>query len=278
MQDEVKEVIVIVDGSTDGTLEFLKEFCSTSETVRYLDNGINRGIPFSKNRGIDAAKYEYIFLGEDDLELTESFFGTLFSHMQMMGVDVICGRNIWRNDGESAEDAIARTNKLRGPYVNVKTIEVETSMNIVDDHEELILANPMLAKADLFREVRFDELYRVNFWREETDFQLSAQERNYRIACCPHAICFNYNIAFDRGGVYALVGMRREKWTIINTWRFVKKHEVFIRDNFSIGDKRLYIAKFAAVRVTKHVIAPVLIGILSKLKARLLGATGRATS
>ena len=270
LQDEVKEIIVIVDGSTDGTLEFLEELCRNSEIVRYLDNGVNRGIPVSKNRGIDAARFEYSFLGEDDLELTENFFKTLASHMQQMDADVICGRNIWRGDTETAEESINRTNKLKGPYVNLKTIEIETSMNILDDQEEPILANPMLAKTELFREIRFDEIYRGNSWREETDFQLSAREHGYRLACCPHAICFNFEISNDRGGVYAAVGLRREKWVIINNWLFVKKHEDFIRENFEIGNKRIYILKFSVGRIMKYVVMPPVLNILSRVKRYLL--------
>src|ERR1035437_4710876 len=104
MQNEVREIVVIVDGSTDGTIEFLNDFCRESDVVRYLDNGVNRGLPFSRNKGIDAAKYEYIFMAEDDLELTENFLGTLSSHMASIGADVMCGRTIYRGDTETAAD------------------------------------------------------------------------------------------------------------------------------------------------------------------------------
>ena len=272
MQEEVREVIVVVDGSTDGTLEFLESYCATSDVVRYLDNGVNRGIPVSRNRGMDAAKCEYIFMAEDDLELTESFFKTLSSHMAAVGADVICGRNIFRPDTESAEDAITRTDHLEGPYVNMKTIEVETSIDIHNDQIEPIIASPMLAKANLFREVRYNDIYRVNFWREETDFQISAREHGYKLACCPHAICFNFEITNDRGGVQAAVGLRREKWVIINNWRFFNKHEDFIRANFETGNKVVYILKFSVCRIVKYIVMPPIIRVLSRTKRRVLGS------
>ncbi len=270
MQKEVREIVVVVDGSTDGTLEYLEEYCQSNDVVRYLDNGVNRGLPFSRNKGIDAARFEYIFFGEDDLELTENFLEILSEHMEKVGADVICGRNIFRLDTETADESILRTDALRGPYVNMKTIEIETGMNVQYDQEEPIIASPMLAKTALFREVRYDERYRVNFWREETDFQLSARERGYKLACCPHAICFNFVIANDRGGVHSASRLRREKWVILNNWLFVKKHEDFIKENFNIGNKRVYIARFAVDRVVKYVIFPFVIPPLSKVKRFVL--------
>jgi len=269
MQDEVREIIIIVDGSTDGTLEYLESLNLENAAIQVLNNGVNRGIPFSRNRGIDAANCEYIFMSEDDLELTEGFFRTLSAHMERMSADVICGRNIFRLDSESASESIERTNRLNGSYVNMKTIEIETGMNIGDDLVEPIIASPMLAKASLFREIRYDEMFEVNFWREETDFQLSVRERGYVLACCPHAVSFNFVIANDRGGVHAAVGMRREFWIVVNNWRFVKKHEKFILENFDVTNKFTYIAKFALGRVVKHLILIPILRALARTKRRI---------
>jgi glycosyltransferase involved in cell wall biosynthesis len=274
MQDEIKEVIVIVDGSTDGTLEFLSEYCQSSDVVRYLDNGVNRGIPFSRNKGLDAARFEYIFMAEDDLELSENFLHTLNDHREEIGADVMCGRNIFRLDTETAAESIARTDRLTGPYVNMKTIEIETGMNIQFDQEVPILSGPMLAKTDVFRQVRYNDIYEVNFWREETDFQLSAREHGYTLASCPHAICFNYVIANDRGGVHAADGLRREKWIVINNWRFLKKHAAFIEANFEVGNKEFYILKFSIRRFARLILVAPAMELLSRGKRRLLVRKG----
>jgi GT2 family glycosyltransferase len=278
MQKEVKEVIVVIDGSTDGTREFLDRYCQEQSSVRYLDNGVNRGTPYTKNRGIEAARCEYMFIGEDDLELTEGFFTTLGSHLLETDADVICGRNIFRHEHEDGKEAIARTDKLVGPYVNLQRIETQTSMDIGTDKEELLLAAPMLARRETFRDIKFDERYEVNFWREETDFQLSAREKGYRLYCCPHAICFNFLIENDRGGSHATIGLRRLRWTIINNWRFLKKHEQFIGDHFNIGNKYLYIAKFAVRWFYVGVIWPPAFARMSRLKRSLSEKATRSSA
>ena len=91
---EVGEVIVIVDGCQDDTLEYVRKIAEIDRRVRYVDNGQNLGLPYSRNRGSDVATFEYVFTGEDDLELTDGFFATLISHMEASSADIISPRNI----------------------------------------------------------------------------------------------------------------------------------------------------------------------------------------
>ena len=63
------EIIVINDGSQDGTLEQLNEISDARLTVLSYENS---GVAVSRNRGIAAAKGEYIaFLDADDLWVPE---------------------------------------------------------------------------------------------------------------------------------------------------------------------------------------------------------------
>jgi hypothetical protein len=71
----------------------------------------------------------------------------------------------------------------------------------------------------------------------------------------------------DRSGVHALAGMRRLRWTIVNNWRFLRKHRAAIRSHFQIGNPYLYIVKFALKRFNLEIILPFAI----RTKRRLLG-------
>lgn len=60
------EVILVNDGSTDGSLRICEDFAKTHKNVRLL-NQSNQGVAAARNKGIDAANGEYvIFVDSDD--------------------------------------------------------------------------------------------------------------------------------------------------------------------------------------------------------------------
>lgn len=264
--DEVKEVVVVVDGCTDGTLEYIKTASAADPRIRFTDNVVNKGLPYSRNRGLELAQCEYSFTGEDDLELTENFFATLLAHLEETGADIISARNVFRGERESPAAAIARTDRISGPSVNRRMLMVSVEIKTAGDQEQSLLPAPMLGRTDVFRKVRYDESYRGNAWREESDFQLSAREAGYKLVYCPHTISFNVEIENDRGGVHATWGFKRLGWQIRNNWRFVQKHRAIIAKEFNAGQPYVYISKFTVQRLFM-----LIFGMLVEWKQGLFG-------
>ncbi len=75
-QKEVDEVLVINDGSTDGTKDIVNALVVKFPKVKFLthENEINKGRSASRNLGIETAKSEFIaFLDADDFYLENRF-------------------------------------------------------------------------------------------------------------------------------------------------------------------------------------------------------------
>jgi len=66
------ELIIINDGSTDNTKEIISSF--EDNRIKYFENEANRGIVFSRNRGLKLARGNYIgMLDADDIAHTNKF-------------------------------------------------------------------------------------------------------------------------------------------------------------------------------------------------------------
>ena len=66
------EFIIINDGSNDKSLEIIKSY--SDPRIMLIDNGINKGLIFSLNKGIEIAKGKYIArMDQDDISLPERF-------------------------------------------------------------------------------------------------------------------------------------------------------------------------------------------------------------
>ncbi|MGM9538470.1 MAG: glycosyltransferase [Candidatus Onthomonas sp.] len=74
---EEMEFICVNDGSTDGSLTIIKEYADLDKRFRILD-GPNGGYGKAMNRGIDAARGEYLGILEPDDFVVEDMFQALY--------------------------------------------------------------------------------------------------------------------------------------------------------------------------------------------------------
>jgi glycosyltransferase involved in cell wall biosynthesis len=119
------EIIVVDDGSTDGTPAYLQEEQAADGRVRFIRNELPQGGAGARNTGISAAKGKYVaFLDDDDLwypEKTEKQLALLMSNPDASAVS--CGFVIERAllpslkvriTPPSDEQEILRWNRLGG--------------------------------------------------------------------------------------------------------------------------------------------------------------------
>lgn len=67
------EVIIIDDGSTDGSVAIIQELARQHPVIRFHQNEKNQGVLLTVNRGIDLARGEYVFLSGADDEILPGF-------------------------------------------------------------------------------------------------------------------------------------------------------------------------------------------------------------
>jgi len=84
------EIIVVDDGSTDNTLQIIKNFASSDKHIILLVNELNRGKGYSVRKGMLSARGEYVFFTDADLSTPIEEIEKCLPHL-INGYDVVIG-------------------------------------------------------------------------------------------------------------------------------------------------------------------------------------------
>lgn len=63
---KINEIIVIDDHSTDDSIKTIREYAKKNKSIILLENDVNKGVSYSRNRGIEYAKSDYLMFCDAD--------------------------------------------------------------------------------------------------------------------------------------------------------------------------------------------------------------------
>lgn len=90
-QDFYSEIVIVDDGSTDNTIQVVRNFKSSDNHITILENTQNKGKGYSVRKGMLYAKGKYVFFTDADLSTPIEEIGRCLPYLIHDDYDVVIG-------------------------------------------------------------------------------------------------------------------------------------------------------------------------------------------
>jgi GT2 family glycosyltransferase len=241
--DEVREVVVVIERHTSDESEAVVAEIG-DERLRLIRNPGSPGLSASRNAGVDESAGAWILFGEDDCRFPPDYATVLKREAIAHGAQIAGAPWLHIEPGRDPADELARRRSGstakpgidRHGFVPPSTVETP------------FIPAPALIRRDVLENVRFDERYTGNAWRQETAFFVEAVRSGYRCVLTPHTASYQVE-QWDAGGSRA-PRLRYELDAVRNNWRFLKVHGDWLVEQGHLPGKLAFQASFAAQRIS----------------------------
>ncbi len=183
------EIVVVDDGSTDGTVEFLQSHPDQFPHVRLLLQN-HEGAAIARNTGIDAATGNTIVFIDSDLVVTPIF---LSAHAKALA----------NSDRAFTYGLVINTSDFANPTsAKVKIQDISTAF--------FATGNVAIAKHWLIEAGKFDTSFRQYGW-EDLELGVRLKSLGLKLIKCPAAIGYHWHPAFTIDQLPRLVNVEAER-------------------------------------------------------------------
>jgi len=256
LQPGVGEVIVVDDASPDDTARVLGELAAADPRIRALRSPDNRKQTHAKNLGIAAARFPFVYFGDDDSLLSPGSIAFLLETMKLRGADIVGARAPYLIEGcDLATFLAAEPESGASPAtlrVDWRTLHADFGAATAGPAEAPFVHAAFLTKRELALATLFDEGFTGNCYREETDFIFRAAERGARIWFDPRAVQTNLPRSASGGGAHGSGGslLRRKRRyyasSARNNLRFLRRHHAWLSERYPLP-RSVAMAQFAFI-------------------------------
>ena len=219
----VDEIIIVVDGSSDGTLTYLS---GVDDPRVRVETTHHVGSAAARNRGIYLARGLWVLMLDDDDIYPPDYATQLLVTARSNNADIVGAPWVKCRAGEESREVTRR----REHPVDEVHLDTHPGQFPTVPVVTPFIPGTALFRRSLLRTVRYDESYRGNGWREETDLFLRASERGARIVLTPGTCSFHHEDS--SGGQRQRSRLSYECWVIRNNWRFLRRHEATLRTSW----------------------------------------------
>ena len=145
------EIIIIDDGSTDGTREILNNNLDRSNIKVYL-NDKNYGKGFSVRKGIDVSTKDIILIQDADLEYDPSDYKFLIEKISNENLKVVYGSRVLKSQNNQKIQNFSHKIRIYGNYFLTKISNLINKQKLTDAHTCY-----KMFETNLFKSIKLEE-------------------------------------------------------------------------------------------------------------------------
>jgi len=180
-------ILVVDNGSTDGSLRFLEERYPSVTVTRFFEN---RGFAAAANDGIARTESELIALLNNDTEAHPDWLGELVAALDRRRDIAFCASRMIDFTRRSVIDSAGNCYATNGRSLPRGFLAEDTGQYGREEEIFGACAGAALYRRSLFEEVGlFDE--RLVSYKEDVDLDFRAQLRGLRCLYVPGAVCYH---------------------------------------------------------------------------------------
>lgn len=259
-QEDVSEVILVDDCSSDNTAEVVKELQTRFPTLRYFRNEVNSKQPYTQNVAISKVQSEYIYFGDDDSVLYPGSIRNLLNVMREKNADIVGGRALALFFPEQIDELDEFLSHYRNriateanQIVDLSTLSTNFTYTVKEPIRVPFCHASCLCKTQVAREMQFDVKIEGNAYREETDFLIRATLAGYTIYYTNSANQINLPSAMCSGGARSKNHRHWAENAIRNNDYFIDKNYDSMQKMFSLPRTKDEMKALFRVQIKKQV-------------------------
>ena len=259
-QEDVSEVILVDDCSSDNTAEVVKELQTRFPTLRYFRNEVNSKQPYTQNVAISKVQSEYIYFGADDSVLYPGSIRNLLNVMREKNADIVGGRALALFFPEQIDELDEFLSHYRNriateanQIVDLSTLSTNFTYTVKEPIRVPFCHASCLCKTQVAREMQFDVKIEGNAYREETDFLIRATLAGYTIYYTSSANQINLPSAMCSGGARSKNHRHWAENAIRNNDYFIDKNYDSMQKMFSLPRTKDEMKALFRVQIKKQV-------------------------